>query len=41
MKSPIAAARLGLLLAAVATPAAAQTIYPLNRAQILWAPTST
>ena len=35
MKSAIAAARLGLLLAAVATPAAAQTIYPLNRAQIL------
>ncbi|MGZ5917817.1 MAG: alkaline phosphatase, partial [Methyloceanibacter sp.] len=35
MKSAIAAARLGLLLAAVAAPAAAQTIYPLNRAQIL------
>jgi alkaline phosphatase len=35
MKSAIAAACLGLLLAAVATPAAAQTIYPLNRAQIL------
>ena len=41
MKSAIAAARLGLLLAAVATPAAAQTIYPLNRAQILVGATST
>jgi alkaline phosphatase len=35
MKNAIAAARLGLSLAAVATPAAAQTIYPLDRAQIL------
>jgi alkaline phosphatase len=35
IKSAIAAARLGLLLVAVATPAAAQTIYPLNCAQIL------
>jgi alkaline phosphatase len=35
MKSAIARACFGLLLAAVATPAAAQTIYPLNRAQIL------
>lgn len=34
MRSTIAAACLGLL-AAVATPAAAQTIYPLSRAQIL------
>jgi alkaline phosphatase len=35
MKSAIAVACLGLLLAAVAAPVAAQTIYPLNRAQIL------
>jgi alkaline phosphatase len=35
MKGKIAAACLGLLLAAVAEPAQAQTIYPINRAQIL------
>lgn len=35
MKLTIAAACAGVVLAGVATPAAAQTIYPINRAQIL------
>ncbi len=35
MKSAIAVARLGVLLAVTSAPVCAQTIYPLNKAQIL------